>query len=290
VEPPAEERIYMIAGHQHGSGMPLANDLTPAGARGANNFNMVDGITALRAFLINLDRWVSEGIEPPPNAFPRLADGTALTRESVLAALSSIPGLALLDESAMPRLRRVDLGPDAESGIVRLPAVTGEAYPSYASAVDADGNEVAGIRVPDISVPVGTHTGWVPRHPSTGGGGQLLDMMGTSVPFAATERERQERGDPRPSLAERYRDRDDCLARARAAAQALADAGYIVPEDVELAAELAAQRYDACEKSEVRSQKSEIRNQPLVSRESRVTSHELPADTGISAATKSADC
>jgi hypothetical protein len=162
----------------------------------------------------------------------------------VLAGLSAIPGLALLDESSMPRLHRLDLGPDADKGVVRLPVVSDEAYPSFASAVDTDGNEMAGIRVPDISVPVGTHTGWVPRHPSTGGTGQLLDMMGTSVPFPATERERQERSDPRPSIAERYRDRDDYLAKARAAAQALADAGYIVPEDVELAAELAAQRYD----------------------------------------------
>ena len=94
-----------------------------------------------------------------------------------------------------------------------MPAETGEPYPSYVSALDADGNEVAGIRVPDVSVPVATHTGWVPRHPDTGGAGQFLDMMGTSLPFAATPGERQQRGDPRPSIAERYRDRDDYLAR-----------------------------------------------------------------------------
>ncbi|HEY1294310.1 MAG TPA: alpha/beta hydrolase domain-containing protein [Chloroflexota bacterium] len=244
VEPPAEERIYMIAGHQHGGGMPLVNHATPIGARGANNFNMVDGVTALRAFLINLDRWVSEGIEPPPSAFPRLADGTAVTREEALAALSKIPGLALLDTSVMPRLQRLDLGPDIDKGVARLPATVGEPYPSFVSAVDADGNEVAGIRVPDISVPVGTHAGWVPRDPATGGAGQLLDMMGTTAPFAGTAAERQERADPRPAIAERYRDRDEYLARARAAAQALADAGYIVPEDVEVAAGLAAERYD----------------------------------------------
>ena len=126
----------------------------------------------------------------------------------------------------------------------QLPARTGEAYPSYVPALDADGNEVAGIRVPDVSVPVGTHTGWVPRHAETGGAGQVLDMMGTSLPFARTASERQARSDPRPSIAERYRDRDDYATRARAAAQALADAGYIVPDDVDLAVDLALQRYD----------------------------------------------
>ena len=244
VEPPAEERIYVIAGHQHGSGVPLRNDTTPIGARGANAFNMVDGSTALRTFLINLDRWVSEGVEPPPSAFPRLADGTAVTREALLEQFAALPGMALLDPAQMPRLRRLDLGPDTDQGIGRLPAQTGEPYPSYASAVDADGNEIAGIRLPDLSVPVATHTGWVPRHPDTGGAGQFLDEMGTTLPFAPTERERAERGDPRPSIAERYRDREDYVARARQAAQDLADAGHIVVEDIDLVVELAAQRFD----------------------------------------------
>jgi hypothetical protein len=245
VEPPTEERIYMIAGHHHGRGVPIRNQTTPIGARGANPFNVVDGITAIRAFLINLDRWASGGVEPPASAFPRLADGTAVTRETVLASVSKLPGLALLDTKLMPRLHRVDLGPDADNGVVSLPAKLGDPYPSFVSAVDADGNEVAGIRVPDISVPVGTHTGWVPRDPSTGGDGQLLDMMGTTLTFAVTDAEREKLGDPRPALGGRYRDRGDYEAKARAAAQTLADEGYIVPEDVEVAADLAVERYDS---------------------------------------------
>src|SRR5438105_6437270 len=229
VESPAEERIYLIAGHQHGAGLPLVNDTTPTGARGANAFNIVDGSTVLRAFLINLDRWVSEGKEPPPSAFPRLADRTAASREAALEQFSALPGMALLDPALLPRLRRAEAP---------------EPYHSFVPALDDDGNEVAGIRLPDVSVPVATHTGWVPRHPETGGAGQLLDMMGTTLPFAKTAAERQASGDPRPSLAERYRDRDDYVSRVRAAAQALANAGYIVEEDVELAVELAAQRFD----------------------------------------------
>jgi hypothetical protein len=205
---------------------------------------MVDGSTALRAFLINLDRWVSEGVEPPASTFPRLADGTAVSREVVLEQVRALPGMAVLDAAQLPSLRRLDLGPDTEQGIARLPAQTGEAYPSYVSAVDADGNEVTGIRVPDVSVPVATYAGWVPRHPATGGAGQVLDMMGTTLAFAATSNERQERGDPRPSIAERYRDRDDYLAQARVAAEQLAAAGYIVSEDIDLAVELAVKRYD----------------------------------------------
>jgi hypothetical protein len=69
-------------------------------------------------------------------------------------------------------------------------------------------------------------------------------MMGTTLPFAPTPREREQRGDPRPSIAERYRDREDYVARARAAAETLAEQRYILPEDVELAVDLAAERYD----------------------------------------------
>ena len=223
-EPPAEERIYLIAGHQHSPGLAARGDTTPIGARGANTFNVVDGSPAERAFLVNLDRWVSEGVEPPPSALPRLADGTAVTREAALEQFRRIPGMAVLDAAVLPTLNK--------------------AYPSYAPAIDADGNETVGIRLPDISVPAGTHTGWVPRHPATGGEGQLLDMMGSTLPLPATPGEREERGDPRQSLAERYRDRDDYIAQARAAARALADARYILEEDVELAVDLAVRRFD----------------------------------------------
>jgi hypothetical protein len=224
VEFPPEERSYLIAGHMHGAGLPLVTDATPAGARGANKFNTVDGSTVVRAFLINLDRWVAVGVGPPPSMVPRLADGTAVPRETILQQMANLPGLTLLDAAALPRLR-----PE---------------YVSYASAVDVDGNEVAGIRLPDLTVPVGTHTGWVPRHPDTGGAGQLVDMMGTTLPFAPTEVERGANGDPRPSIEERYRDRDEYIAEARSAAIQLAAQRLILDEDVELVVQLATQRYD----------------------------------------------
>jgi hypothetical protein len=219
-EPPAEERIYLIAGHQHSPGLGLLSDTTPIGARGANPFNVVDGATTERASLVNLDRWVSEGIEPPPSAFPRLADGTAVSREVALEQFRAVPGLAVLDEALLPRLN--------------------DAYPSYAPAIDEDGNEVVGIRVPDVSVPVATHTGWVPRHPATGGAGQLLDMMGTTLAFPPSPKD----GDPRKPIAQRYRDRDDYIAQARRAAFDLVAARYMLEEDIELAVALAVERYD----------------------------------------------
>jgi len=245
VEPPREERVYMIAGHRHGSGALPLGDSEPSGVKLANKATVVDGSPVIRAFLINLDRWVAEGVEPPPNAFPRLSDGTAATREEVLAQLSKLPGLTPLDPDQLPTLTRIDLGPDAARGVGRFPAVSGSPYRSYVSAVDADGNEVAGIRTPELSVAVGTHTGWVARDPSTGGVGQAVDMQGLTLPLPATPSQRAATKDPRPSIAERYRDRAEYLARVRAEAEALAAARYVVAEDVDVLVDIAASRYDA---------------------------------------------
>jgi hypothetical protein len=142
-------------------------------------------------------------------------------------------------------MRRLDLGPDAERGIGRFPAVTGEPYPTFVAAVDGDGNEVAGVRLPDIVVPVATSTGWNTRHATTGGPEQLIPMAGSTLQFASSPAERERDADPRPSIAERYQDRNDYVGRVRAVAQELAVHRLLLPEDVDLVVEAAVQRYDA---------------------------------------------
>jgi hypothetical protein len=121
----------------------------------------------------------------------------------------------------------------------------GERYPHYVSAVDGDGNETGGVRMPDVIVPAATYTGWNPRHPATGGAGQIIPMEGSTFPFATTAEERRRTGDPRPALAERYRDRADYLNRVRTAAEELVADRYLLAEDVPLALAIAAERWDA---------------------------------------------
>jgi hypothetical protein len=246
VEPPPEVRCYLWSSTQHGLGsIPLVHESGNEGSRGANALNAVNYAPLTRAALLNLDRWVSEGVEPPPSAFPRLADGTAVTPEEALARFHAIPGAVVADPERRLMVWRTDVGPEAASGVMQPPARLGERYQNYVSALDADGNEVAGIRMPDVSVPVATYTGWNPRAPETGGAGQINLMQGSTFPFAATRAERERRGDPRPSIEERYRDRDEYLGLVRAAAEALVEQRYMLAEDVELAVDLAGERYDA---------------------------------------------
>ncbi len=245
-EPPEDARIYLFASTQHGLGsVPLVDTDTNTGARGVHGFNAVDYAPLLRAVLIALDRWVTDGTPPPPSRFPRLADGTAIPGASVFTAYHGIPGATPPDPELLPTIRRLDLGPDAARGIGHFPAVVGERYPHYVSAVDADGNETGGVRMPDVIVPAATYTGWNPRHPATGGAGQIIPMEGSTFPFATTAEERRRTGDPRPALAERYRDRADYLNRVRTAAEELVADRYLLAEDVPLAIAIAAERWDA---------------------------------------------
>jgi hypothetical protein len=204
----------------------------------------VDYTPLLRAALVNLDRWVATGEPPPPSVFPRLQDGTAARARDVLDALRTIPGITLPDAGRLPMLRRLDLGKDAADGIGRYPAIAGEPYPTYVSAVDRDGNELSGVRLPDLTVPLATYSGWNPRDPATGGAGQIINMQGSTLPFPQTAGDRQRSSDPRLAIAERYRDRDDYLTRVRAATEELVAQRYLLAEDVGMVMELAAERYE----------------------------------------------
>lgn len=245
-EPPPEVRVYLFAAAQHGPGrLPLGNVNPNDGSRGAHPFNALDYVPLLRAALVNLDGWATRGIAPPPSTFPRLADGTAIPASDALAAYRALPGATLPDPALLQTTRRLDFGPDIERGVGRYPPVQGEPYRASVSAVDGDGVETGGVRMPDVAVPVATYTGWNPRHPATGGPGQIVPMQGSTFPFPRTAADRERTGDPRRGITERYRDRNDYLAQVRVAAENLVATRYLLAEDVPLALAIAAERYDA---------------------------------------------
>ncbi len=244
VEPPANVRIYLLAGTQHmpGSIPPPAADPN-TGGRGLQAFNVVDYAPLLRAALVNLDRWVTQGVEPPPSTHPRHKNGTAVPAESTLALFRAIPGVRVPDRIVRPA--RLDFGPEMTRGIVgTLPPKVGAPFPTSVAAVDADGNEAAGVRPVELAVPLATFTGWNPRHPEQGAPGDLMAMMGSTVPLAPTRAERERRGDPRLAIAERYATRADYQEAVRAAARRLVDARWMLAEDIVGAVARAGQLWD----------------------------------------------
>jgi Alpha/beta hydrolase domain len=240
---PEGVRMYVFAGTQHTPGDLVLKDTAGDGARGQHPLNSIDYSPLLRAALVNLDRWVSHGTLPPPSQYPQLANGTAVTAHSLEAAFKAIPGVAFPAIIAQPS--RLDLGPQWPQGIASwLPPRVGAPYTVFVAAVDQDGNETAGIRLPDLTVPLATYTGWNPRHPDQGAPEQLVRMHGSTLPFALSRREREQRGDHRPSIEERYASKDTYLEQVSKAAEALIAARYLLPEDLDSTVQRAAQRYD----------------------------------------------
>ncbi len=81
-------------------------------------------------------------------------------------------------------------------------SANGPIYPSYVPKTDKDGNDLAGIRLPELTVPLATYTGWGLRSGVWANDG--CEATGQYIPFAATAAARTAAQDPRPSVQERY--------------------------------------------------------------------------------------
>jgi len=142
-------------------------------------------------------------------------------------------GLSPPDRPFVPE--RLDFGQyfDADGIIDQLPPRRGESYTVLVPEPDADGTDVAGLRPVEVSVPLGTYTGWNPSSPDTGFGWAFDRFAGSFQPFARTEAERASTGDPRPSLAARYASKSVFLDRTRQAAHKAVEARQLLAEDVD---------------------------------------------------------
>ena len=215
-ELPDNARVYMIAGTQHG-GRP---GVDPRPGPCLNPRNPHSATPALRALFLALEEWVTKGVAPPANRVPSLAAGTAIHAETLRFPRLKDFALPLGANRILPPVDWID-PPEAE------PA---QAYDTYVSAVDADGNEIAGIRLPPIAVPLGSYTGWNMYKAQPG---ELADRDGSLIPFARSRAERDAADDPRPSLQERYGSREAYVAQVKVIAAAMVAERLLLPPDAE---------------------------------------------------------
>ena len=218
VELPATARGYLFAGTQHGALAWMGS--TPGNC--VNPRNPHSPTPAQRALLVALDEWVSEGKAPPASRTPRLKDGTLVAPGEL--AFPPVPGIAVA--------RRVN-----EVGVLRdwvKPEMDlSKPYRALVPQVDLDGNETSGILLPDIAVPLGTHTGWN-LYKAPFPEGELCDRDGTYMPFPATRAERQAARDPRASLEERYGDHAGYVNRVEQTVKKLVAERLLLAQDGEL--------------------------------------------------------
>ncbi len=223
---PSNVRSYHFAGSQHGPAAFPPRDGTSGRGVGQQLGNPTPHTIGLRALVMALDGWVRDGIEPPASRYPRLADGTLTLVEGLKwPALKNTPS-----PTSIPEPHRA--AGDGDSG----------RWPFLVPQVDEDGNELAGIRLPDQAVPIGTLTGWNFRAPASGNPTAIVPLLGSLVPFAKTAADRA--GDPRRSLDERYRGKADYLGRVAEVTLSLVKQGYVLREDVPFLLERAAAGWD----------------------------------------------
>jgi hypothetical protein len=226
VAPPERTRSYFFAGTQHG---PAAFPPSTGPGRLAGNPNAYSWF--MRALLLKLDAWTLSNLAaPPPSVYPTLAQRTLVERSQL--AFPTIPGV---DVPVAPRGPvRLDFGPTfAADGVATIePPTVGAPFPVLLPQVDADGNEVAGLRSPELAVPLATYMGWQLYRPELGRDDELVSLQGSFVPLPRDAAERTRSGDPRRAILERYPDRERYLTLVEQAAVPLVAGGYLRAEDV----------------------------------------------------------
>ncbi|MDP6273138.1 MAG: alpha/beta hydrolase domain-containing protein, partial [Dehalococcoidia bacterium] len=247
VEDHPSTRVYHFSATMHGPGIwPPTDTQEIDGMRGQNLLNSVDYTPFMRALLVRLDEWISDGTPPPPSKHPRVDDGTAVPAASLVRAFEGIP---VKFPAHIPVPVRLDFGTtEKQEQTLNLPPTPSEVYGSLVSDVDDDGNEIGGITHPDVSVPLATSTPWNLRHPSVGAPDQIIGLTGgprgSTLPFAGNAEERAASGDRRPSIAERYASKEQYLGLVQEKAQALVADRYMLEEDVERVVTQAGVRWD----------------------------------------------
>lgn len=236
--PAPEARIYHIAGAQHYIGGQRERGIF------TSCVNTLDHYRAMRALMVAFERWVRDGVAPPPSTYPRIADNTLVTVEAYKAAMPRVPGLVLPATNLQPP--RLDLGPRFASERIAdtVPPVIGSRYRTLVPKPDVDGLDQGGIMLPEVLAPLGTRTGFNTRAAAAGFPWATGRWDGAFVPFARTEAERRAAGDPRLSLAARYRDRSDYEAQVRAAAVHVVERGFLLAEEVDALVTEAGSLYD----------------------------------------------
>jgi hypothetical protein len=215
---PDNVRLYYLASLQHAS--------TATAKSGMNRLcthptNPLYAGPVLRALLVALEGWTGDGTAPPASRYPSRADGTLVPVADNVKSFPNIQDFKYGGLLHQPRV--VDHG--------AMPPAKQAAYPVFVPKVDADGNAVAGIRLPTLAAPVATHVGWNVRKAGFGNGA-LCGNFGSMLPFAKTREERIKANDPRPSLEERYPTADARAALIEKAARQLVQDRLLLEDDV----------------------------------------------------------
>jgi len=240
-ELPSNTRIYLMSSAPHFP-QPFPPETNRDGSLvGTAALNPLNYFPVLRALMKAMDQWVVKDVLPPSSLYPRLRDNTLMARAS--SRWPAIPGFRLPPPQLVAY--RLDFGPRWKDGLVDLePPHVGRPFGVRVPAVDADGNDRAGIRLPELAAPLATYAGWNYRDPSIGAPAHLAGEIGSYIPFKKSRSERTRIGDSRLSVEERYPDKAHYMTRIRAVAASLVRQRFVLQSDVPDMLSCASAHYD----------------------------------------------
>lgn len=222
---PEKVRLYVVPGANHGGGNGVAS-ISKSPVCQYPGSAVVER-TIDRALAPVLVDWIAKGTPPPASRWPSVTAGT-------FAPPADQAAVGFPDLSSVGVPYRGDLYNEISvtdyTNAVPVADLSRQ-YKVLVSKTDADGNEIAGVRVPEVVVPLATYTSWNVR--TTGHTpGEACISSGSTLPFAATLAARRASGDPRLSLQERYSSKAEYVSKVQAAAQALVGERLLLQEDV----------------------------------------------------------
>ena len=197
-----------------------------------NLSNTNDYRTAMRALLVAMEAWLKDGKEPPKSQYPQIGKDQLVNIGAL--AFPRVPDLTI------PKIKREAYRLDFSVE----PPKAGAPYPTLLPQVNLDGNETSGIRMPEVQVPLASYTGWNLRSKKIGAPEELYSMVGSWIPFPVNQAQRESSKDPRLSIEERYKSKSDYLDRITAAAQKMANEGFVLDQDIPKLRDRAAKEWD----------------------------------------------
>src|SRR5437868_14740997 len=181
-----------------------------------------------------MNEWVTDGKEPPASTYPKIAEKTLVPLDKW--SFPKIPGVSVPHEVSLAyritREVKFDRIPGGSETIAIEPPQVGNPFGVLVPQSDADGNDLGGVRLPELQVPLATYTGWNLRDPSIGAPDQRVSFLGSWIPLAKTAEDRKKSGDPRPSIAERYTSQEEYMGKFEQAAKKLIEQRFLLQEDL----------------------------------------------------------
>jgi len=217
---PDNIRLFLLSNLQH---FAMANAKSEMVKTCVFPTNPLNAGPPARALLVALDGWISNSTLPPASRYPSRSDGTLVSPAIDDVGFPRLPGFAYTSRLARPTVIKSE----------EMPPTKGATYPVFVPKTDADGRDIAGLRLPTLEAPAATHTGWNLRKAGFGEG-ELCDNNGAMISFAMTREQRLKNNDPRLSMAERYPNEGDRAGAIAKAAQQLIRDRLLLEEDARL--------------------------------------------------------